>query len=305
MVDPRAPTTGWPPCPWGCAGRSCWCPEPPAHRAWGARRRGCWPRREPTWSAPTWSAPATPASPTRGSPTRRFRPHGGRRRGGRGERRRADPRGAAGRGRRRRPRRVGRHGRVPLRPAGRLLRPERGHRRRRGGRAAARPRRGVLAALSGDEPRRRPAAGPAGGAGDDRGRARRLDRAPVQPCGTAPTRGAGAVGAARAAINQLVRVLAVELGPFGIRVNAVAPLAVEPAQGSPTPGCWRWPSGTGSRTRSGSPGPSRWAGPSAPTRRPPSSPSSARARLVRLGCRGASQRRQRVTAGAEREPACS
>jgi NAD(P)-dependent dehydrogenase (short-subunit alcohol dehydrogenase family) len=54
--------------------------------------------------------------------------------------------------------------------------------------------------------------------------------------GTAPTRGAGAVGAARAAINQLVRVLAVELGPFGIRVNAVAPLAVEPAAGFPNPG---------------------------------------------------------------------
>lgn len=53
---------------------------------------------------------------------------------------------------------------------------------------------------------------------------------------SSPTAGAGAVGAARAAIDQLVRALAVELGPHGIRVNAVAPLAVEPAPGFPNPG---------------------------------------------------------------------
>jgi NAD(P)-dependent dehydrogenase (short-subunit alcohol dehydrogenase family) len=51
-----------------------------------------------------------------------------------------------------------------------------------------------------------------------------------------PARGAGAVGAARAAIDHAVRVLAVELGPHGIRVNAVAPLAVEPQPGFPNPG---------------------------------------------------------------------
>ena len=51
-----------------------------------------------------------------------------------------------------------------------------------------------------------------------------------------PTRGVGAVGAARAGIGQLVRVLALELGPHGIRVNAVAPLAVEPRPGFPNPG---------------------------------------------------------------------
>lgn len=51
-----------------------------------------------------------------------------------------------------------------------------------------------------------------------------------------PTAGAGAIGAARAAIGQLVRVLAVELGPHQIRVNAVAPLAVEPEPRFPNPG---------------------------------------------------------------------
>jgi NAD(P)-dependent dehydrogenase (short-subunit alcohol dehydrogenase family) len=51
-----------------------------------------------------------------------------------------------------------------------------------------------------------------------------------------PTAGAGAIGAARAAIDQLIGVLALELGPHGIRVNAVAPLAVEPEPRFPNPG---------------------------------------------------------------------
>jgi NAD(P)-dependent dehydrogenase (short-subunit alcohol dehydrogenase family) len=51
-----------------------------------------------------------------------------------------------------------------------------------------------------------------------------------------PTGGAGAVGAARAGIGHLVRTLALELGPHGIRVNAVAPLAVEPQPRFPNPG---------------------------------------------------------------------
>jgi NAD(P)-dependent dehydrogenase (short-subunit alcohol dehydrogenase family) len=51
-----------------------------------------------------------------------------------------------------------------------------------------------------------------------------------------PVSGAGLVGAARAAVGHLVRVLAVELGPHRIRVNAVAPLAVEPQPGFPNPG---------------------------------------------------------------------
>ena len=54
--------------------------------------------------------------------------------------------------------------------------------------------------------------------------------------GLSPTAGAGAIGAARAAIDQLIRVLALELGPRGIRVNAVAPLAVEPEPEFPNPG---------------------------------------------------------------------
>ena len=51
-----------------------------------------------------------------------------------------------------------------------------------------------------------------------------------------PVGGSGLVGAARAAIGHLARVLAVELGPHGIRVNAVAPLAVEPQPRFPNPG---------------------------------------------------------------------
>lgn len=52
----------------------------------------------------------------------------------------------------------------------------------------------------------------------------------------APTVGAGAVGAARAAVDQMVAVLAAELGPHQIRCNAVAPLAVEPSELFPNPG---------------------------------------------------------------------
>jgi NAD(P)-dependent dehydrogenase (short-subunit alcohol dehydrogenase family) len=52
----------------------------------------------------------------------------------------------------------------------------------------------------------------------------------------APTPGAGAVGAARAAVDQMVASLAAELGPRGIRINAVAPLAVEPSDRFPNPG---------------------------------------------------------------------
>jgi NAD(P)-dependent dehydrogenase (short-subunit alcohol dehydrogenase family) len=46
----------------------------------------------------------------------------------------------------------------------------------------------------------------------------------------------GAVGSARAAVNHLVAVLAKELGPYGIRVNAVAPLSVAPTDRFPNPG---------------------------------------------------------------------
>jgi NAD(P)-dependent dehydrogenase (short-subunit alcohol dehydrogenase family) len=52
----------------------------------------------------------------------------------------------------------------------------------------------------------------------------------------APTPGAGAVGSARAALDQLVAVLGAELGPHGVRCNAVAPLAVEPSPHFPNPG---------------------------------------------------------------------
>ncbi len=54
--------------------------------------------------------------------------------------------------------------------------------------------------------------------------------------GLVPTVGAGAVGPARAAVDQMVAVLAAELGPHGIRCNAVAPLAVEPSTRFPNPG---------------------------------------------------------------------
>jgi NAD(P)-dependent dehydrogenase (short-subunit alcohol dehydrogenase family) len=53
---------------------------------------------------------------------------------------------------------------------------------------------------------------------------------------SAPTAGAGAVGAARAALNHLVRTFAVELGPHGVRVNAVCPLGVGPSDQFPNPG---------------------------------------------------------------------
>lgn len=48
--------------------------------------------------------------------------------------------------------------------------------------------------------------------------------------------GVGAVGAARAALNHLVAVLAKELGPDQIRINAVAPLCVAPSDRFPNPG---------------------------------------------------------------------
>ena len=48
--------------------------------------------------------------------------------------------------------------------------------------------------------------------------------------------GVGVVGAARAAVNHLVAVLAKELGPDQIRVNAVAPLSVAPTDRFPNPG---------------------------------------------------------------------
>jgi NAD(P)-dependent dehydrogenase (short-subunit alcohol dehydrogenase family) len=46
----------------------------------------------------------------------------------------------------------------------------------------------------------------------------------------------GVVGAARAALDHLVSVFAKELGPHGIRINAVAPLAVAPTEQFPNPG---------------------------------------------------------------------
>ena len=51
-----------------------------------------------------------------------------------------------------------------------------------------------------------------------------------------PEANVGAVGAARAAVRHLVAVFAQELGPHGIRCNAVAPLAVEPSGQFPNPG---------------------------------------------------------------------
>lgn len=51
-----------------------------------------------------------------------------------------------------------------------------------------------------------------------------------------PKAGVGVVGAARAAVDHLVAVLAKELGPHAIRVNAVAPLAVAPTEQFPNPG---------------------------------------------------------------------
>jgi NAD(P)-dependent dehydrogenase (short-subunit alcohol dehydrogenase family) len=48
--------------------------------------------------------------------------------------------------------------------------------------------------------------------------------------------GVGVVGAARAAVNHLVAVLAKELGPDQIRVNGVAPLSVAPSDRFPNPG---------------------------------------------------------------------
>jgi NAD(P)-dependent dehydrogenase (short-subunit alcohol dehydrogenase family) len=52
----------------------------------------------------------------------------------------------------------------------------------------------------------------------------------------APAPNVGAVGAARAAVQHLVAVLAQELGPHGVRCTAVAPLAVMPSELFPNPG---------------------------------------------------------------------
>src|SRR6185437_10835785 len=51
-----------------------------------------------------------------------------------------------------------------------------------------------------------------------------------------PAAGVGAVGAARAAVQHLVAVLAQELAPHGIRCNAVSPLAVLPEDRFANPG---------------------------------------------------------------------
>jgi NAD(P)-dependent dehydrogenase (short-subunit alcohol dehydrogenase family) len=51
-----------------------------------------------------------------------------------------------------------------------------------------------------------------------------------------PAAGTGAVGAARAAVQHLVAVLAAELGRHGIRCAAVAPLAVAPTELFGNPG---------------------------------------------------------------------
>jgi NAD(P)-dependent dehydrogenase (short-subunit alcohol dehydrogenase family) len=69
----------------------------------------------------------------------------------------------------------------------------------------------------------------------------------------APKAGAGVVGAARAAADHLVSVFAKELGPQGIRINAVAPLAVVPTAQFPNPRALACPStsGSGDRSRSG------------------------------------------------------
>lgn len=51
-----------------------------------------------------------------------------------------------------------------------------------------------------------------------------------------PAAGVGALGAARAALQHLVAVLAMELGPHGIRCNAVSPLGVRPDERFANPG---------------------------------------------------------------------
>jgi NAD(P)-dependent dehydrogenase (short-subunit alcohol dehydrogenase family) len=59
-----------------------------------------------------------------------------------------------------------------------------------------------------------------------------------------PPAGSGAVGSARAAINRVTEVLAVELAPHGIRVNAVLPLSVESGDDRfPNPGLRRLATG--------------------------------------------------------------
>jgi len=59
--------------------------------------------------------------------------------------------------------------------------------------------------------------------------------------GTLAERGMAHYNASKGAVNQLVRVAARELGPFGIRVNAVAPGATDTPLFAPTkllPGYW-------------------------------------------------------------------
>ena len=51
-----------------------------------------------------------------------------------------------------------------------------------------------------------------------------------------PSPGTGALGAARAAVQHLIAVLAQELAPHAIRCNAVSPLAVAPTELFPNPG---------------------------------------------------------------------
>jgi NAD(P)-dependent dehydrogenase (short-subunit alcohol dehydrogenase family) len=52
--------------------------------------------------------------------------------------------------------------------------------------------------------------------------------------------GSGAIASARAALNHLVETMALELGPHGVRVNAVQPLSVQSPDGRfPNPGLRR------------------------------------------------------------------
>ena len=63
----------------------------------------------------------------------------------------------------------------------------------------------------------------AGGRGGNEGAQTRLHYCHIERRGEAPREGAVAHAVAKAAVEAFVRVLAVELGPSNIRVNAVAP----------------------------------------------------------------------------------